>query len=315
MKFKDYYETMGVARNASQDDIKRAYRKLARKYHPDVSREADAETRFKEVGEAYEVLKDLEKRAAYDQFGENCRAGEEFRPPPDWKPSFDFGAGDFTGREGFSEFFAALFGMPGAGPGREGVQGHGIHLRGQDYRVQTTIPLDLAYTGAKQSISLQVEEPGAEGRPQSKTRTLSVNVPAGVTDGQQIRLKGQGGPGYGDAPPGDLFLQVKIQRHPFFTVDRKNIHLDLPLAPWEAALGTKIKVPTLGGPVELKIPKGAQPNQVLRLKSRGLPGAPPGDQLVNLEIVTPAADTAEAEAIYRNMAERLPLDPRQSLGV
>ena len=313
MKFKDYYETMGVPRDASQEDIKRAYRKLARKYHPDVSQEADAEIRFKEVGEAYEALKDPEKRAAYDKFGENWKAGEEFRPPPDWEPSFEFGAGEFTGREGFSDFFEALFGMRGRGFGRE--TGPGFHLKGQDYHVRTAISLALAFSGGKQSISLQYEEMDANGQPQIKTRTLSINIPAGVTNGQQIRLKEQGGPGYGDAPPGDLFMRVEIEQHKFFKVDKKNIHLDLPVAPWEAALGASIKVPTLGGAVELKIPKGAHPSQVLRLKGRGLPGSPPGDQLVSLEIVTPPADTAEAEAIYRDMAERLPMHPRQSLGV
>ena len=292
MQFRDYYETLGVARGASQDDIKRAYRRLARKFHPDVSKEANAESRFKEVGEAYEVLKDPEKRAAYDRFGRDWKHGQEFRPPPGWERQFDFGRGGFSGPSGFSDFFETLFGR-GAFAGAQGA----VHARGGDQRVRIEIPLEDAYRGATRNLAI-------------RGRTLSVRIPKGVTEGQRIRLSGQGAAGAGGGPAGDLYLTVTHKAHPLFRTEGRDVHLKLPVAPWEAALGATVAVPTLGGKVDVKVPRGSRAGRTLRLKGRGLPGHPGGDQYVTLEIVTPPADTPEAESLYRKMAESISFDPR-----
>ena len=299
MRFKDYYETLGIKRDASQDDVKRAYRRLARKYHPDVSREMDAETRFKEVGEAYEVLKDPEKRAAYDRFGKDWKHGQEFRPPPGWEQRFNFGGDGFSGASGFSDFFEALFGQ-GVGPGGfHGAHGPGrVRARGGDRNAKIEIPLEDAYHGATRTITLQ------------NGRALSVRIPRGVTAGQRIRLSGQGASGMGGGSTGDLYLTVTYAAHPLFRAEGRDVHLTLPIAPWEAALGATVAVPTLGGKVDLKIPRGSRAGRTLRLKGRGLPGRPDGDQYVALEIVTPPADTPEAESLYRTMAESMRFDPR-----
>ena len=292
MKFKDYYETLGVTRAASQDDIKRAYRRLARKFHPDVSKEADAESRFKEVGEAYEVLKDPEKRAAYDRFGKDWKHGQEFRPPPGWERQFNSGGGGFSGASGFSEFFETLFGHGGI----RGARGP-MRAKGSDQSVRIEIPIEDAYRGATRNITL-------------RGRTLSVRIPKGVTEGQRIRLGGQGGVGPGGGPAGDLYLTVTHAAHPLFRADGRDVHLTLPVAPWEAALGATVAVPTLGGKVDLKIPRDSRAGRTLRLKGRGLPGRPSGDQYVALEIVVPPADSPEAESLYRKMAESTDFDPR-----
>jgi len=305
MKFKDYYEVMGVARDASQDDIKRAYRRLARKYHPDVSKESDAEERFKELGEAYEVLKDSEKRAAYDQLGSRYHSGQEFKPPPDWH--FDFETEAHPGAR-FSDFFEELFGRAGAQP-REST----MRARGRNSLAQIDVTLEDAFRGAERTLSIERVERGSDGRPRSRVQQLAVKIPAGVTDGQQIRLAGQGEPGFGGGPSGDLLLQVHVVPHGLFRADGRDVWLELPVAPWEAALGATVRVPTLSGPVDMKVPKGSQSGRQLRLRGRGLPGNPPGDQHVVLKIVTPPADGAEAEAFYRRMASEMPFDPRAGL--
>ena len=292
MQFRDYYETLGVARGASQDDVKRAYRRLARKYHPDVSKEADAEARFKEVGEAYEVLKDPEKRAAYDRFGKDWKHGQEFRPPPGWERQFNFGGGGFSGASGFSDFFESLFGQGGFA----GARGP-MHARGGDQSARIEIPLEDAFRGATRNITL-------------RGRTLSVRIPRGVAEGQRIRLSGQGGSGARGAPDGDLYLTVTHKAHPLFRTEGRDVHLKLPVAPWEAALGATVAVPTLGGKVDLRVPRGSRTGQTLRLKGRGLPGPPDGDQYVALEIVAPPADTPEAESLYREMAKSMRFNPR-----
>lgn len=307
MEFKDYYKILGVARDASQDDIKRAYRKLARKYHPDVSKEPEAEARFKEVAEAYEVLKDPEKRRAYDRFGANWKEGQEFRPPPDWDQGFSFSGGGFAGGD-YSDFFEALFGRAG---GRRG----GFRMRGEDQVARISIGLEDAYQGGTQTISLNVPELAADGSVIAKTRTLNVRIPKGITEGQRIRLAGQGSPGPGGGPAGDLYLEVHFRPHPYFHAEKRDIFLDLPITPWEAALGKTVPVPTLGGTVELRIPPGSQTGRKLRLKGRGLPGNPPGDQYAVLKIVTPAAHTDAARAFYERMAQELPMNPRADLGV
>ena len=305
MQFKDYYVTLGVGRDASQDDVKRAYRRLARKYHPDVSKEANAESRFKEIGEAYEVLKDPEKRTAYDRFGKDWKHGQEFRPPPGWERQFNFGGG-FSGTSGFSDFFETLFGqggLHGVGGGFHDARGPmraaaGARAKGGDRTAEIEIPIEDAYHGATRNVTLH------------GGRALNVKIPRGVTEGQRIRLGGLGAAGAGGAPAGDLYLTVRYAAHPLFRTEGRNVHLKLPVAPWEAALGATVAVSTLGGRVELKIPRGSQAGQTLRLKGRGLPGRPDGDQYVVLEIVTPPADTPEAESLYRKMAESMDFDPR-----
>jgi curved DNA-binding protein len=313
MEFKDYYQIMGVARDATQDEIKRAYRKLARKYHPDVSKESDAEARFKEVGEAYEVLKDPEKRAAYDQLGANWKAGQEFRPPPDWDQGFEFHGGGFTGAdaEQFSDFFESLFGHGGFGR-----QAHrGFHGRGEDSFAKLLIDLEDAYHGATRALTLKHSELGPDGRPQLKEHTLNVRIPKGVRQGQHIRLAGQGGAGIGRGAAGDLYLEVAFRPHTIYKVEGKDVYLDLPVAPWEAALGATVKVPTPMGTVDLKIPPNSSGGRKLRLKGRGVPAKEPGDFYVVVQIALPKADTESAKQAYRAFEQAQKFNPRAALGV
>jgi curved DNA-binding protein len=309
MEYKDYYKTLGVARDATQAEIKRAYRKLARRFHPDVSKEPDAEARFKEINEANEVLHDPEKRAAYDALGSSWRAGQDFRPPPGGvHHDFHFGPEDAAE---FSDFFSSIFGRdfhPGAG-------GHQRRRRGEDQTVRIGIDLEEAYRGVTRQLRLEMPEIGADGRVQSRTKTLNVRIPAGVTQGRQIRLAGQGASGVNGGHAGDLYLEIDLNPHRLFTADGKHIQLRLPIAPWEAALGASVTVPTLGGTVNLKVPPGSQSGQRLRLKGRGLPGDPPGDEFVVLEIVTPPATTDAAKEAYLEMAKRLDFNPRAEMGV
>ena len=311
MEFKDYYKIMGVERNATQDEIKRAYRKLARKYHPDVSKEKDAEVRFKELGEANEVLKDTEKRAAYDQLGANYQGGQEFRPPPNWDSGFEYSGGANGGQGAdFSDFFSSLFGSHFGG----GADRAPRHAKGEDHHAKVLISLEDAYQGATRTITLRVPEVDAQGHVITKERMLSVAIPKGIREGQHIRLTGQGSAGV-DGKAGDLYLQVEFQPHAFYRVDGRDIYLDLPVTPWEAALGATVKVPTLGGVVELKIPEGSVSGRKMRLKERGIPGKPPGDCYVILIIALPAADTEAAKALYQKMAQELDFNPRAKMGV
>ena len=313
MEFKDYYKIMGVARDATQDEIKRSYRKLARKYHPDVSKEADAETRFKELGEAYEVLKDAEKRAAYDQLGANWKGGQEFRPPPDWNAGFEFSGGASSGGDAadYSDFFASLFGRNfRTGGGRASFR-----ATGEDHHARVLIDLEDTYHGATRTITLRVPGVNAQGHVVTRDRTLNVTIPKGILEGQHIRLSGQGSPGVGEGKAGDLYLQIEFRTHPLYRVDGRDLYLDLPVAPWEAALGATVKVPTLGGIVELKIPEGSVSGRKMRLKGRGIPGDPPGDCYVILSIALPPADTEAAKDIYRKMEQELNFNPRTKLGV
>lgn len=316
MDFKDYYTIMGVERTASQDEIKRAYRKLARKYHPDVSKEADAETRFKEVGEAYEVLKDPEKRAAYDQLGANWKAGQDFNPPPDWDAGFEFSGGGFTGGDGaaYSDFFESLFGR-GFGAAQGGHGQAGYHAHGEDHHAKVLIDLEDAYTGAARSITLQSPQVDSSGHVRTRQRTLNVKIPKGVKQGQRIRLGGQGSPGMGQGQAGDLYLEIEFKPHRFYTVEGRDVYLQLPVTPWEAALGATIKVTTPGGPVDLKIPEGTSSGRKMRLKARGIPGKPPGDLYVVVQITLPAADTDAAKDLYRRMEQELAYNPRSNMGV
>ncbi len=315
MEYKDYYEIMGVKRDATQDEIKRAYRKLARKYHPDVSEEADAEARFKDVGEAYEVLKDPEKRAAYDQLGAQWQAGQDFRPPPDWDAGFEFSGGGYTaGGADHSAFFEELFGRGFAQSGGVGSR-HSFHMRGEDHHAKVLIDLEDSFSGATRSISLHVPEITEDGHVITRERTLNVRIPKGIRPGQQIRLAGQGGPGLGDAEPGDLFLEVEFREHPLYRVDGADIYLDLPVAPWEATLGASIKVPTPSGSVDLKIPANSNQGRKLRLKGKGLFSKTPGDMYVVLQVNLPPADSDTARQLYEQMQDQLNFNPRAAMEV
>lgn len=319
MEYKDYYKILGVDRKATSEQIKQAYRRLARKYHPDVSKEKNAEEQFKNVQEAYEVLKDAEKRSAYDQLGSNWKQGQEFRRPPNWEGAQFYGqdSGGFGGEGdfgGFSDFFANLF-----GGGRGGSRAQGFHRedfgnfrqRGSDQHAKISIGLEEAFNGGTRQIRLQMPEVDANGQVQSKIRTLNITIPKGATSGQQLRLSGQGMPGVNGGPNGDLYLEIDISPHPFYTLKDHDIYITLPVAPWEAALGAEIKVPTLAGPVGLKLAPGTQSNQKLRLKGRGMPGKQPGDQYAVVQIQVPSAKTTEDREIYEKMAQRMPFNPRQ----
>ena len=295
MEFKDYYKVLGIERGASKDEIKKAYRRLARKYHPDVSKEADAEDRFKEVSEAYEVLSDPEKRATYDQYGQGYRAGDDFRPPPGWDgANVHFGDG-FGDAGAFSDFFESLFGGMGA-RGGPGFGGQRQAPRGADQRSRIRVPLETALHGGTHQIRLQ--DPQASGG----QRSLRVNIPAGTRPGQEIRLSGQGAAG--PAGKGDLYLEVEYEKHPLYELQERNILMDLPVAPWEAALGAQVRVQTPAGKVSLKIPAGTQSGRRLRLKGRGLPGKPAGDLIARVQIHAPKARNEQDKALYKQMEEQ-----------
>lgn len=318
MEFKDYYSILGVEETATDAEIKTRYRKLARKYHPDVNKEADAEDKFKEVGEAYEVLKDPEKRAEYDQLRRYGAVGPdgEFRPPPGWQSAAGFSGGGYTGAdaEHFSDFFESIFGAAGAETGGHGFSRRGravFRRHGDDIHHTISLFLEEAHKGVQRQIRLTVPTVDSNGRAVPQEKTLNVKIPAGVTQGQRIRLAGQGEPGEGGAPAGDLFLEVEFAPHPRFSVDGRNIVLTLPLSASEAALGTTVAVPTLSGNVNLKIPKNSTSGDKLRLKGKGLAGDPPGDQLVILKVVLPKQHTEAAAALYRELAEQeADFDPR-----
>ena len=315
MDFKDYYKIMGVERDADQTEIKRAYRKLARKYHPDVSKEDNAEERFKDVGEAYEVLRDPEKRAAYDQLGANWKSGQDFHPPPDWDAGFEYSGGGFTANDAsaFSDFFESLFGRK-SGSGQAGRGHAGFHVGGENHFAKAFIDLEDAYNGVTRTILLHAPEQSDGGHVIVKNRTLNVKIPKGIKQGQRIRLTGQGGPGLGGGKAGDLYLEILFNPHRIYRVDGHDVYLDLPVTPWEAALGATVLVPTPEGSVELKIPLGTASGRKLRLKGRGIPGKPSGDLYVVPQVTLPPADSETAREIYRRMELELPYNPRSKLG-
>jgi curved DNA-binding protein len=322
MEFKDYYTIMGLARDATPEDIKRAYRKLSRKYHPDVSKEKNAEARFKEIGEAYEVLKDPEKRVAYDRLGANWKAGQDFRPPPEWNAGagqagrgaqWEFNSDDAGG---YSDFFETLFRRGFAGTeGRSGARRAGVNATGQDHHAKIQIDLEDSYSGATRTLSLRVPEMSEQGHVIPREHQITFSVPKGIRAGQHIRLAGQGAPGIGQGGAGDLYLDVEFRPHPLYRVDKHDVYLDLPIAPWEAALGAEIEAPTPTGRVEVKVPAGSAAGRKLRLKGRGLPGATPGDFYFVLQIVLPAADTDSAKSFYESMSKQFnTFKPRAKLG-
>ncbi|MFC7299948.1 DnaJ C-terminal domain-containing protein [Herminiimonas aquatilis] len=314
MKFKDYYEILGVKRDATQDQIKSAYRKLARKLHPDVSKEPNAEARFKEMGEAYKVLKDPETRASYDQLGANWQNGQDFQPPPNPDAGFEFGGrgghASFGDASDFGEYFEQMFGrQTGFSQGRRRT----MHAQGEDHHAKVQIDLEDAYHGAERNISLRMPVVDESGHVVTKDRTLSVIIPKGIRAGQTLRLSGQGGPGVGEGKAGDLYLEIVFRPHPRYRVDGRDVYVDLPLAPWEAALGASVTVPIPEGSVELTIPPNSMAGRKLRLKGKGIPGKETGDLYVLLTIVLPPADTEQAKEAYRKLREAIPFDPRTAL--
>ncbi len=307
MEYRDYYKTLGVPREATIDEIKKAYRKLARKYHPDVSKEPDAEARMREVNEAYAVLSDAEKRAAYDQLGRGYRPGEEFRPPPGWDAGFEFSGPGFSGAEAadFSDFFAELFGRMRGAPG-----GGAFRMRGEDHHAKILLDVEDAYAGAVRQIALRVPKIDPQGRVALEARSLNVKIPKGIHAGQMIRLAGQGAAGMGSGKPGDLLLEVQFRPHARYRVDGRDVHVALRVAPWEAALGAVVPVSVPDGRLQVRIPAGAQSGRMLRLRGRGIPGTPPGDLLLEIQVVLPDATTPKAKELYETMARELAFDPR-----
>ena len=324
MKFRDYYETLGVARGATEAEIKAAYRKLARKYHPDVNKEAGAEEQFKAVGEAYSVLKDTEKRAAYDRMGANWKNGQDFTPPPNWNDGFEYSDGNFGGGHGGfgggyegdqSEFFESLFGR---GRHRQGGRGgnprQGMDFKGQDHHAKILIDLADAYNGAKRTIALHMPTQDANGHVSTQERKLDVSIPKGIKAGQNLRLAGQGGPGMGSGAAGDLYLEIDFHPNPIYRVDGKDVYLDLPLAPWEAALGITVNIPTpAGSTLELKIPAGTATGRKMRLKEKGIPSKEAGDLYVVPNIVLPGADTDAQKEAYQSLEKAFDFNPRAHL--
>lgn len=311
MEFKDYYAALGVERSATPEEIKRAYRKLARKYHPDVSKEPQAEARFKEVAEAYEALQDPEKHAAYDDLRQRHERGQPFQPGADWGTGYEFsgrdaGPGDAAD---FSEFFSSVFGRHGraAGAYREGASA----AAGDDHHAKVAITVEEAYHGARRSLLLRMPVAGADGRMVMREHQVDVVIPKGVREGQHLRLAGQGGPGSGGAPAGDLYLEISFQPHARWRVDGRDIYLDLPVSPWEAALGGQLPLATPGGPLTLNVSANSPAGRKFRLKGRGLPGTPPGDLYAVLKIVLPPVDTTAARDAFQQLGLAFPgFDPR-----
>ncbi len=312
MDFKEYYATLGVAKDATADEIKKAFRKLARKYHPDVSKEANAEARMKEVNEAYTVLSDPEKRAAYDQLGRAYQPGRDFRPPPDWDAGFEFSGSGATGPEAadFSDFFAELFGRMGT-RGTRHTGAAGMHMRGEDHHAKILVDLEDVFRGASRQIGLRVPKIDARGRLSIEERTLNVQIPRGLHEGQILRLAGQGAPGIGQGPAGDLLLEVHFHPHPRFRIEGRDLYMTLPVAPWEAALGAVIPIELPDASVlKVRIPEGAQSGRQLRVRGKGIPSQPPGDLLLEVSVVVPPASSARARELYETMARELSFDPR-----
>jgi curved DNA-binding protein len=318
VKFQDYYEILGVGRDASEDEIKRAYRKLARKYHPDVNKDKGAEEKFKQINEAHEVLKDPEKRKLYDQLGPDWQAGQDFKPPPGWeKAHFQFRTGpgaeafDFGG--GFSDFFESLFGGSMAGGGRASGGQRSWVMRGQDHEAEIEIDLESAYRGATRTLTLQGHEIDPQGQVRPTVQNIQVKIPSGVTDGTRIRLAGKGGEGMGGGSPGDLYLKVRIEPHPRFSLDGHNLLTEVPVTPWEAALGATVQVETMDGTVKLKIPPNSQSGKKLRLRGKGFPKktGERGDLIARLNIVIPKNLTAREKELFAQMAKDSSFNPRR----
>lgn len=312
MQYKDYYAILGIKRDATADEVKKAFRKLARKYHPDVSKEPDAEQRMQEINEANAVLSDTEKRAAYDQLGNSYQSGQDFRPPPDWDAGFEFSEHTHPGGTGhgadYSDFFEQLFGRMGGGfqnrPGN-------FQMRGEDHHAKVMLDIEDSFTGATKQITLRSPQIDAQGRPTMVPRTLNVKIPKGVSAGQTIRLAGQGAPGHGGAAAGDLLLEVQFNAHAKLRCEGRDLHMTLRVAPWEAALGAALAVELPDSSIKVRVPAGAQSGQQLRVRGKGIPSAPPGDFLLDIQVVLPPADAPKARELYETMARELNFNPRQ----
>ena len=312
MDFKDYYKILGVPEDADAKAIKTAYRKLARKFHPDLSEETDAEERFKEVAEAYEVLKDKEKRAEYDNVKQYGGDGG-FEPPPGWQHGgFEASGGDYQG--GFSEFFEDIFGQAGHSSHQGYSQQH-FTQRGEDIEMRLAVFLEEAHRGETRTISFRVPQFDDNQQLSYRDKTLKVKIPAGIIDGERIRLKGQGAPGIGDAPDGDLYLQIQFAEHPLYSVEGATLTMIVPITPWEAMLGTRLEIPTLDGKVNLSVPANSQNGARLRLKSRGLGrDGKQGDLYVVLGVTLPQAASDEERQLWQKLAEVSDFDPRENWG-
>ena len=314
MEFKEYYKALGVEPTANADQIKSAYRKLARKYHPDVSKEANASARMAEVNEAYAVLSDPEKRAAFDKLAQRRAAGQDFQPPPGWDAGFDFShAGSPAGDDGeFSDFFNAIFGR--AARARQGG-GARAQMRGGDQHAKISISLADAYHGATRSLALREARLDESGNVVNAERVLDVRIPKGVKAGQSIRLRGQGSPGFNGGSAGDLYLEIEFEPDARYRVEGRDVTQTVPISPWEAALGATVEVPTPGGHVEVKVPAGSNNGRKLRLKGRGIPGHPHGDLYLELELASPSASTEKEREVFRTMAREFPsFNPREQMG-
>src|ERR687891_656258 len=289
MKYKDYYKILGVERNASEDEIKKAYRKLARKYHPDVSKEANAKEKFQEVSEAYETLRDKDKRAAYDSLGSSFRPGQDFRPPPDWFERFGTGRSEDLHGVDLSELFESM-GIFGRAQRRAGGFGRRAAFPGEDYEVPVRLTLEEAFRGTERTVQLD-------------GRSFTARIPRGATDGQRLRLRGKGGPGTNGGPPGDLYLQIALEPHPLYRASGHDLEIEVPLAPWEAALGAQVEVPTLEGRVTMKVPPGSRTGQKLRLAGKGLPkpGGGAGDLYAVLTIEVPSPLTEPEKKLFEEL--------------
>jgi len=298
MKYQDYYQILGVPRDASDVDIKKSYRKLARQYHPDVSKDAAAEDKFKEVNEAYDVLKDAEKRAAYDRFGSDWKHGHEFSPG-------GYGGGGVSSGD-FSDFFESIF----SGGFQQGSPFRQQPPKGADHHLKLDITLEEAYAGGSKTIQFSQKPASGERLAKPGMKKLKINIPKGVASGQKIRLVRQGQPAPNGGESGDLYLEMNILPHRYFKLDNQDVSLRLPVTPWEAAQGATLKVPTLDGDVELKIKAGVQSGQKMRLKGKGMPGHEKGDQLVEILIQTPPADNEKAEKFYSEMQKQFDFNPR-----
>ncbi|PKH01725.1 cytochrome C biogenesis protein [Psychromonas sp. MB-3u-54] len=311
MEYKDYYKIMGLQRNASKEEIKRAYRKLARKYHPDISKEPAAEANFKEVSEAYEVLRDPKKRATYDRLDPNLKSWQQ----ADRDSSFEFSKGEFDDLHGgaFSDFFEAFFGHKDQHS--DFNRSAQFNTRGSDHHAKVSINLEDAFFGATRSINLQTQEADSRGSIRAVNRTLNIKIPKGIKDGQQIRLSGQGSNGMGQGKKGDLYLEVHFNPHPLYRLEQQDLHMQLPVTPWEAALGATVKLPTPAGVVDLKISPGSNSGSKMRLKGRGIPSNPAGDIYVILSVVTPPATSESARKLYQEMEKIMAFNPRAKMGV
>lgn len=307
MQYKDYYKILGVDRKSTPEDIKKAYRKLARKYHPDVSKEKNAEEKFKEMAEAYEVLKEPEKRAAYDELGSSYQAGQNFRPPPGWEQQFSRGQGADYAKADFSDLFAELFGASAGRTARDGSRA----MAGQDYEATVQISLEDAYRGAEVNLDLSIPE-----RMPREPKRINVRIPKGATDGQKLRVPGKGAPGINGGPGGDLYLNIVLKPHPLFKASGHDLYLETPITPWEAALGASVELPTLDGNVRIRIREGARAGQKIRLTGKGLPrsGGTAGDLYAILQIVTPAALSSRERDLFEELASTSSFDPRKHFG-